>query len=376
MRGYFMKRVLHISKYYYPFIGGIEQVARDCVLALKDEYEQKVICFNHVKGNKVDKIDDVEITRVHCQMKVASQSIALSYKKQLKRIIKEFNPDIVIFHYPNPFVAHSLLKFRKKKTFKLYLYWHLDITKQKILGKLFHGQNKRLIKAADQILGATPIHIEKSRYYEYFKDKSTVLPYAINQDRLNISKEEIERSKQIKKENEGKTICFAIGRHVPYKGMEYLIRASKLLDDKYRIYIGGEGPLTESLKELAKDDSKVEFLGKIDDSTWRSYLNACDIFCFPSITKNECFGLALAEAMYYKKPVITFNIECSGVNYVSIKGVTGIECENSNYEQFADAIMELAENKDVSKTFGEAGYERVISNFTFDNFENNLKKVL
>ena len=30
-----MKRVLHISKYYYPFIGGIEQVARDAVRALQ-----------------------------------------------------------------------------------------------------------------------------------------------------------------------------------------------------------------------------------------------------------------------------------------------------------------------------------------------------
>lgn len=371
-----MKKVLHISKYYYPFIGGIEQVARDCVLALKDEYEQKVICFNHEKGNKTDKVDDVEVTRVHCQMKVASQSIAMSYGKKLKKIINEFQPDVVIFHYPNPFVAHSLLKFRKKKTFKLYLYWHLDITKQKILGKLFHGQNKRLIKMADKVLGATPIHIEKSHYYNYFKDKSIVLPYAINQERLNISKDEIEKAKLIKKENEGKTICFAIGRHVPYKGMEYLIKASKLLDKKYKIYIGGEGPLTDSLKELASDALKVDFLGKIDDSTWRSYLYACDIFCFPSITKNECFGLALAEAMYYKKPVITFSIECSGVNYVSINGVTGIECDNSNYKQFADAIIELSENKDLSKNFGNAGYERVISNFTFEEFKKNIKRTI
>lgn len=44
-----MKRILHISKYYYPFSGGTEQIARDCVNALKDEYEQKVIAFNDGK---------------------------------------------------------------------------------------------------------------------------------------------------------------------------------------------------------------------------------------------------------------------------------------------------------------------------------------
>ena len=42
-----MTRVLHISKYYYPYIGGTEQVARDVVNALNGEnIEQKVICFN------------------------------------------------------------------------------------------------------------------------------------------------------------------------------------------------------------------------------------------------------------------------------------------------------------------------------------------
>ena len=44
-----------------------------------------------------------------------------------------------------------------------------------------------------------------------------------------------------------------------------------------------------------KDDDKVEFLGRITDSDRRSYLYACDIVCFPSVTRNEGFGLALAE---------------------------------------------------------------------------------
>ena len=33
------------------------------------------------------------------------------------------------------------------------------------------------------------------------------------------------RARSIRREHEGKTICFAMGRHVPYKGMEYLVRA-------------------------------------------------------------------------------------------------------------------------------------------------------
>ena len=42
------RRVLQISNYLYPHIGGIEQVVRDITNALsKDEtIEQKIICFN------------------------------------------------------------------------------------------------------------------------------------------------------------------------------------------------------------------------------------------------------------------------------------------------------------------------------------------
>lgn len=42
----------------------------------------------------------------------------------------KWNPDIIHFHYPNPFVSILLFIINTPKT-KLYLHWHLDITKQK-----------------------------------------------------------------------------------------------------------------------------------------------------------------------------------------------------------------------------------------------------
>ena len=105
-----MTRILHISKYYYPYIGGTEQVARDVVNALNGEnIEQKVICFNadvddadkiYKKGdNIVDAVDGVKVYRCACQIKIASQSISLSYKKQLKHLMDSFKPDIVTVSY-------------------------------------------------------------------------------------------------------------------------------------------------------------------------------------------------------------------------------------------------------------------------------------
>lgn len=383
-----MIRVLQISKYYYPFLGGTEQVARDIANALIDmpEVEQKVICFNEdasdgkIKCNKKetvhDYVDGVEVVRCGYQCKISSQALSLSYARELNSIMDEFKPDIVILHYPNPFVTRYLLK-HKDKIFKLWVYWHLDITKQSFLKRFFEGQNRALIERADRILGATPKHLEESAYTDNFGKKKTILPYTIDESNLQITDDEIKLAKTIKKKYNGKSMVFFIGRHVPYKGLQYLIDASKMLGNgKVHFIIAGTGELTEELKERAKNDTKVEFVGKITDSQRRAYLYACDIFCFPSITRNEGFGLALAEGMYYGKPAITFTIRGSGVNYVNLNGVTGIECPNRDSKAYAEAIEKLAKDETLRKQYGNAARNRILNNFTQEKFKENLSGLI
>lgn len=368
-----MKKILHISKYYYPFRGGTEQIAQDCVSALKTDYEQKIICFNHDSGDTVDFVNDVEVVRASCFAKIASQSLSASYEKSLKNMLLNFNPDIIVFHYPNPFVAHWLLKYCDKNT-KLIVYWHLDIVKQKFIGKFFAGQNKRLIKRADKIIATSPNYIEGSNWLKQVREKCVVIPNCININRFekNVEVEKIEQ--RIRRENEGKIICLAVGRHTEYKGFTYLIQVSKYLDDRFRFFITGKGELTDQLKKEAEGDSKITFLGLVSDEELKAYMSAMDIFCFSSITKNEAFGLALAEAMYYEKPAVTFTIDGSGVNYVSLNGVTGIEVPNEDVKAYADAMKKLADHPELRMQYGQAAKNRVVENFLDSTFAENIKK--
>ena len=383
-----MRKVLQISDWYYPKFGGTEQVARDVSNALNhyDDVEHKVICFNedaedggyvnHRNETVRELVDGVEIIRCGVFTKIFSQALSVGYLGELKRVLDDFDPDVVILHYPNPFVTALLMLFSRRK-FKLAVYWHLDITKQKILKHLFHGQNKALIRRSTFILGATPNHVNMSAYTKYFGDKRYVLPYAIDERRLAISDEEKLKAGDIRKRYEGKVLGFFIGRHVPYKGLRYLIEASaKLKDDKMHFLIAGSGPLTSELKALAANDQKVEFVGRITDSEWRSYLYACDIFCFPSVTRNEGFGLAQAEAMYYEKPVVTFTIKGSGVNLVNLNGVTGLECPNCDSAAYAEALTKLADNPGLRKQMGAAGRKHVLENYTEAQFVKTVGKLL
>lgn len=342
-------------------------------LSCKSGVEQRVICFNGGKKTVVDELDGVSVTRVGTFAKVASQSLSLSYGRTLKRLLRQFNPDVVVFHYPNPFVAHLLLKILKRyPACKLVLWWHLDITKQKLLGKLFVKQNYRLLDRAERIIATSPNYIAGSVYLSAYRQKCTVIPSCINVGHGGISEEAVQKSREIKARYAGKTLCFAVGRHVEYKGIGYLVKASGLLTSDYAVLIGGDGKLTQALMAEAQGDAKITFLGQLTDDELAAYMLACDIYCFPSITKNEAFGLSLAEAMNFGKPSVTFTIEGSGVNYVSPGGVTGIEVENRNVEAYAAAIKSLAEDAELRKQYGEAARERAGKYFGYETFKANV----
>lgn len=372
-----MKRILHISKYYYPFCGGTEQIARDCVYALKKDYEQKVIAFNDGKTDEVEFIDEVEVTKCGCFTKIYSQSLSYTYGKKLREVITDFKPDIIVFHYPNPFVARILLKeLKKHKNIKLVVYWHLDIIKQKFIKNFFNGQNKKLLKRANKVIATSPNYIEGSTWLKSVSDKCEVIPNCINVERMKLNDRIRDKAKKIREKNKGKIICVSVGRHTEYKGFKYLIRASKLLDDNYTFYITGKGELTSELRKEAAGDNKIVFTGRIDDEDLKALILAADIFCFPSITKNEAFGLALAEGMYYEKPAVVFSIPGSGVNYVCVNGEDGIEVPNRNVREYANALRHLAEDENLRLKYGKAGKRRVEEKFLSTQFYDNVRNLM
>lgn len=370
-----MKKILHISKYYYPFRGGTEQAARDCVLALGRDCEQMVLCFNHERGDGEDRVDGIRVVRCGCQAKVASQSLSVSYGRMLGRAMGEFGPDTVVFHYPNPFAAHYLLK-HLKPGMRLVTYWHLDITRQKVLGRLFRGQNRRLLERSWKVVATSPNYVEGSPFLGGVRDKCAVIPNCISGERLGCGGETATRAREIRAGNRGKLICLAVGRHVAYKGFGHLVRAAGLLDERFEVYIAGEGKLTPKLERLGRGNGRVHFLGRLEDSELKAWLCAADIFCFPSVTKNEAFGIALAEAMYFGKPPVTFTIPGSGVNYVSIGGETGEEVAEQEPGAYAAALERLGDNPELRERYGRAAAERVREHFMYEQFRGNIRALL
>lgn len=380
-----MTKILHLAAGVYPVRGGMDQIAEDVMRALSGtaDIEQKMICFNqdasadgivtHMNETVHDKIRGIEVIRCSCITKVSSQLISLTFKRELKKLFEHFVPDIIIMHYPNPFIAHFLLPFLKKyKSVKFILYWHLDIVRQKILGKLFHFQNIKLCERADVIVATSENYIEGSKYLSRYRDKCTVIPNCVQNHRIAETPETQRIASEIRKKYPGKFISFSVGRNVAYKGFRYLIQASEYLDDDCVVLIAGPHTRSDEMKQMTMNNSKVELLGLLSDEELNAYYIASDIYSFPSIMRNEAFGLALAEGMYFGKPAVTFTIPGSGVNYVSLDGITGIECPNRDVKAFAEAIMKLKNDSELRSKLGENAMQRVLENFMYYKFRQRI----
>ena len=366
------KRVLHISKYYYPYLGGTESVCQDIVEGLK-EYENRVICFNDSNRTVCCEINGIQILRIGCFMKVASQSCSLFYYYYLKRNIQSWQPDSIHFQDPNPFVAFLMAKLIPANT-KLIVHWHLDITKQKYIYPLVKRNERRLLERADSVIVTSPQYRDASLPLKPFLQKVKVVANGINIHRFDLQCNDEMRIKDIHKKYHYKRLIFFVGRHVEYKGLRYLIEAEKYVTTDCHIVIAGQGPLTEELKAKA-NLGRVSFVGRLSNDDLRCYLHAADVFAFPSITKNEAFGLALAEAMYCRCPAVTFYIEGSGVNWVSLNGVTGIEVDNSDSKKYASAIDKLLRDDLLRKQYADAARKRVVEYFTIEKEQEAANEI-
>jgi glycosyltransferase involved in cell wall biosynthesis len=365
-----MKKILHISNYYPPHIGGIEEVCYTIVSGIPG-YDHRVICFHDEKTTKKDLYEGVEVVRCSVVKKLFSQSVSFSFFKELKKMLKEFDPDIVHFHAPNPLCSVYLLPLLPKKTY-LILHWHGDITEQDLLYTFYHPIEKRLLKRADKILVTSPTYTPGSKALHPWLSKIEVIPNTVNINKLQKRREDDDAARKIKEAYRQKKIIFTFGRHVPYKGLKYLIDAAPLISDEAVIIIAGKGPLSDELKKRAGSLSSVHFIGRLTDDELRHYLYAADVFAFPSITRNEAFGIALAEAMYCGLPAVTFTIPDSGVNWVCIKEETGLESPNGDAQALAASLNKLLADPFLRRKLGTNASKRVRENFIIEAIREDL----
>ncbi len=367
------KTILQIAKYYHPVEGGIETVTKYMAEGLTT-FNNYIVCFSQDGITRMDTINGIKVYRIAPSIKIASQDIAFSYYYYLKKIIYEVQPDIILLHCPNPFLYPITLKLTPPET-KLVLLWHSDVLGKGLLYHLVSHFEKKILKKANLIVATSPNYIHPSSPIYAYRHKIKVIPNGIIKSDFQWKLGDETTVEDIRRMYNHKKIIFFVGRHATYKGINYLIEAEKYIKSDCVILIGGRGLETENLKKSTKSE-RVKFVGRIPNEYLRCYYYASDIFAFTSCTKQEAFGIALAEAMYCGSVPVTFTIEGSGVNWVSINGQTGEEVPLGDAKAYAAAIDKLLRKKNLYYKYASAGKDRIVDMFTSEKSNIEAEKVL
>ena len=175
-----------------------------------------------------------------------------------------------------------------------------------------------------------------------------------------------------------------LARLVPWKGVEFAIRAMRIVADKLpaaKLRIYGEAidaAYVASLRALVaelKVDANIEFHEHTRDvaSVYRSGA----LFLVTSLNQvpgPEAFGRVVIEAWSHRRPVIAF--DCGGPRHLIEDGTDGYLVQEKDITVLAEDIIELLENPERRRAFGEAGYAKVRDRFNPATLANRLMDTL
>lgn len=112
-----------------------------------------------------------------------------------------------------------------------------------------------------------------------------------------------------------------VGRFAAMKGHDLAIDAAKLVRDaglNFTWYAVGDGSLRESLEQqIAANGLQERFVLLGSRSNPYPYFAACDLYVQTS--RFEGFGITLAEAKMFHKPIVTTNFDAVGAQFVNEK---------------------------------------------------------
>lgn len=169
-----------------------------------------------------------------------------------------------------------------------------------------------------------------------------------------------------------------VGRLVPEKGLDLLLKAFQGLPADCHLTIVGDGPEAASLVSLAAHlglAPRVRWPGRIAHDRLAPYMSAFDVLILPSRTLPrwaEQYGQVLVEAMLCGTPVV--GSTCGAIPEVI--GNAGLTFPEGELLALRDTLQRLRENPSWRRSLAAAGQARAETHFTDTVFFRHLADIL
>ena len=303
-------------------MGGIESVVFELTEGMnRAQQRTDVLCANLRLQNETEAW-----SQGYCVTRAASfgQFLSTSMAPAMVPLLAQqaANYDLIHVHLPDPLANLALWLTRPKA--KIVIHWHSDIIQQKLALAAYQPLQRWLLERADAIVATSQPYWQASPWLRDFAAKVHSIPIGIQDHGSAVGPRKLA---ELRARFGNRRIVFALGRMVYYKGFDHLADAASTLPHDAVIVIGGAGPMLSRLRAnvAAKGLADKVFLpGRISTEEIDAYFGAADVFCLPSDSRAEAFGVVLLEAMRAGKPIVASDIPGSGVPWVNMHGTTGL----------------------------------------------------
>jgi rhamnosyl/mannosyltransferase len=355
-------KVLHISKFYPPVMGGIESAAWELAEGLnRAGLRTDVLCSNQRLPTVRDRMPaGYDVVRAGSLGRLLSTSVAPAMLGELRRMAH--GCDVVHVHMPDPMAAFAVWATRPNAA--LVVHWHSDVIRQSKALKLYEPLQQWLLARAQAIVATSLAYANASAPLQRWRAKVAVIPIGISDNRVAACSD---KARALRQRFRGRRIVFALGRMTYYKGFDVLIAAAAALPDNCVVVIGGDGELLEHYRSLVRKRGlagKVHLIGHVNDDDLPSHFEACDVFCLSSTARSEAYGVAMLEAMVMGKPIVATDITGSGVPWVNVDGTTGYNVPAGQPRPLAEALTRLLADDSLRASLGASARQRYLRDFS------------
>jgi len=313
-----------------------------------------------------------------------------AYRK-LKKIIREFKPDIVHTHASKagtlgrlaaascgvPIIVHTF----HGHVFHSYF--------GKLKTTFYKNIERYLAKKSTVIIAIS--EIQKKELVEIHKictaEKVKVIPLGFDLSKFHENME-VKRESFRKKYNlaEDEIAISIIGRLVPVKNHALFLEALKIVSSKtskkIRAFIVGDGEDRQKIEAKATE-LKLKFIDGTQTNekallTFTSWIKEIDVVLAGSdiialTSYNEGTPVSLIEAQAANKPIVSTNV--GGIENVVIENQTALLCENNHLIQFSDALFRLIENENLRASMSEKGWNHVKDKFHYTRLVKDMENL-
>ena len=350
-------RVTHLGKFYPPVPGGMERVLQTlCQGERARGVDSRALVVSTARQTVQEAVDGVPVTRAGLLVRVGSVSVSAA----LIPLLRADDGELLVLHEPNPMalLAYAIARPRHR----LIVWYHSEVIRPRWRYLAFyHPFVSFALGRAARIVVSSPALLEHAAALAPYRGRTVVVPFGLPEP---VEPAAPDFRQPLDNLRTGRPFVLFVGRLVPYKGVDVLLRAMRGLEAS--AVIVGDGPLREDLQReadaLGIADS-ISFRGTLSEEALAELYRTCDVLVLPSTTAAEAFGLVQVEAMARGKPVVSTRVP-SGVPWVNQDGVTGFTVPPGDVDALRSALARLLRDEHLRTQMGEAGRRRFREWFT------------